>query len=392
MKKNKGFTLIELLAVIVILAIIALIVVPQVIKILNKARLSSAEDSTYGIVASAENYITEFMLKNNGELPNQDLTFSCDNEGCTLDEIDKLSSYNLTDLEKLNYKGTKATGGLVKINENGSIEVSDFLINGFKCNYPVDEKAKCENNNGNNTDDDTNNDALENKTYTSGEAITNFAGYNWHVIGETSENITLLMDAGQIEDMAHCGSNNDSSNNCTFNGSHYVYSWNKSLINSYLKETLYPELKNKITNEIIPVSVCIDSSREDNIVTYGGYLQSEIEEITDASCDNYEIDYVRLITNSEYWNLSPRYDGTDTNYPNISGITRLSTSSDYANWLYCNSSKCGSSDGKWWTMASYSFSYPGYVRIARTVSPFGNFNSNDGELTLGVRPVITIKK
>ena len=44
MKKNRnGFTLIELLAVIVILAIITLIVVPQVIKILNKARLSSAE-------------------------------------------------------------------------------------------------------------------------------------------------------------------------------------------------------------------------------------------------------------------------------------------------------------------------------------------------------------
>ena len=46
-------------------AIIALIAVPQVIKILNKARLSSAEDSTYGIVKSVENYITEFMLKNN---------------------------------------------------------------------------------------------------------------------------------------------------------------------------------------------------------------------------------------------------------------------------------------------------------------------------------------
>ena len=140
-KKNRGFTLIELLAVIVILAIIALIVVPQVIKILNKARLSSAEDSTYGIVSSAENYITEFMLKNNGELPNQDLTFSCGNTGCILDN--NLEGYNLTDLEKLNYKGTKATSGLVKIYENGNIEVNNVTINGFKCNYPVDEKAKC---------------------------------------------------------------------------------------------------------------------------------------------------------------------------------------------------------------------------------------------------------
>ncbi len=143
MKKSKGFTLIELLAVIVILAIIALIVVPQVIKILNKARLSSAEDSTYGIVKSAENYITEFMLKNNGELPNMSLTFSCGNDGCSLNEIDKLSSYNLTDLDKLNYKGTKATSGLVTIKENGNIEVNNVIINGFTCNYPIDEKAKC---------------------------------------------------------------------------------------------------------------------------------------------------------------------------------------------------------------------------------------------------------
>ena len=89
---------------------------------------------------------------------------------------------------------------------------------------------------------------LENKTYTTGEAITSFAGYNWHVISDDGSNVTLLMDGGQIEDMSHCGSNNDSSNNCTYNGSHYVYSWDKSLINSYLKNTLYPELKNKITN------------------------------------------------------------------------------------------------------------------------------------------------
>jgi len=53
-----------LLAVIVILAIIALIAVPQVLKILNKARKSAAEDSVYGIVESAENYITNFMVKN----------------------------------------------------------------------------------------------------------------------------------------------------------------------------------------------------------------------------------------------------------------------------------------------------------------------------------------
>ena len=90
---KKGFTLIELLAVIVILAVIALIAVPQVIKILNKARLSSAEDSVYGIVKSVDNYVTSFMLKNDGSFPDEDLEFSCGKEGCNLDN--SLEGYNL---------------------------------------------------------------------------------------------------------------------------------------------------------------------------------------------------------------------------------------------------------------------------------------------------------
>ena len=229
-----------------------------------------------------------------------------------------------------------------------------------------------------------------------GEAIE-LGGYKWHIIGETNENLTLLMDAGQIKDMAHCGSgSSNSNNNCTYNGSFYVYSWDKSLINSYLKNTLYPELKNKITNEIVPVSVCIDPSKYSNQSTYGGYLKTEIDKISGASCSNYETDCVRLITNSEYWNLSPYYsEKENASYPNVSGITKLSSESDYANWLYCNSSKCGSSNnykGLWWTMASYSDSYSDGVKYVRIVNSFGNLYIDYGEYTYGVRPVITIKK
>ena len=65
-----------------ILAVIALIAVPQVIKILNSARLSAAEDSTYGIVAATENYISEFLLKNDGNFPNGNLEFECKETGC----------------------------------------------------------------------------------------------------------------------------------------------------------------------------------------------------------------------------------------------------------------------------------------------------------------------
>ena len=64
---NKGFTLIELLAVIVILAVIVLIAVSQILNILNRARLSATEDTTSGIIKSAENYVTSFMLQNSGK-------------------------------------------------------------------------------------------------------------------------------------------------------------------------------------------------------------------------------------------------------------------------------------------------------------------------------------
>ena len=126
---KRGFTLIELLAVIVILAIIALIAVPQVIKILNKARLSSAEDSVYGIVKSGETYVTQFMLKNKGELASTDLEFDCDSEGCNL--TTELEGYELTGLESLDFKGTKPESGKVVIKSDGKITATDVIMNGF---------------------------------------------------------------------------------------------------------------------------------------------------------------------------------------------------------------------------------------------------------------------
>ena len=81
-KKLKGFTLIELLAVIVILAVIVLIALPQILKILNKSRLSVAEDLTYRIIKEAETYVSNFLYKNRGTLPSENLVFNCNNDGC----------------------------------------------------------------------------------------------------------------------------------------------------------------------------------------------------------------------------------------------------------------------------------------------------------------------
>ena len=106
MKENKGFTLIELLSVIVILAVIALIAIPQVIKMLNKARISAAEDTTSGIVKSAENYVADFMLKNKGIIPAGDLKFECSDNSCSMSKelLDSLVEYNLDGLDKLDIK------------------------------------------------------------------------------------------------------------------------------------------------------------------------------------------------------------------------------------------------------------------------------------------------
>ena len=144
MRKKDGFTLIELLAVIVILAIIALIAVPQVMKILNQARKSAAEDSTYGVYNATQDYISRLMLSNGGDFPSGELTFTCDNTSCKLDNYATLVSegYNLE--ETLDYKGKKATGGKITVSNNGNdIVIEDLKVNEFLCNYSG-EKATCE--------------------------------------------------------------------------------------------------------------------------------------------------------------------------------------------------------------------------------------------------------
>ena len=145
MKNRKGFTLIELLAVIVILAIIALIAVPQVIKILNQARRSAAEDSTYGIYNATQDYISKFMIDNGGDFPGGELTFTCDNTSCKLDNYSTLVSEGYKLEETLDYKGKKATGGTIKVTNGGTdIVIENLVVSGFYCNHNGD-RAICEN-------------------------------------------------------------------------------------------------------------------------------------------------------------------------------------------------------------------------------------------------------
>ena len=241
-------------------------------------------------------------------------------------------------------------------------------------------------------------DILPNKTYTTGEAIK-LGGYKWHVIGDTGTQVTLLMDANQLGDnsnMGHCTSANNSSNNCTYNGSYYVYSWDKSLIRTYLNGEFLTYLESKIGNEIVSTSICADPAKNTTgglEQSYGGYLMSELNALgkTEA-CTNQVSDKVRLISPSEYYNMTPYYTSTDSNYPNVENITKISNDGDYASWLYCSSSNCGNAGGDWWIMGSYSYYLANSVKDARYVSSSGYLNGYNGEIANGVRPVITIVK
>lgn len=140
MKKmnKKGFTLIELLAVIVILAIIALIAVPQVIRILNNARKSAAQNSAYGIIKAAESYVATYMMDNQGDWVTKNVIFECDGSKCE-------STENVGDAKvTLDFKGTKPSQGKVTLDTNGVATISEALrINGFDCTQSAD-KVVCD--------------------------------------------------------------------------------------------------------------------------------------------------------------------------------------------------------------------------------------------------------
>ena len=236
--------------------------------------------------------------------------------------------------------------------------------------------------------------------YKTGEPYE-LGGYKWHVISDDGINLTLLMDANQLGDnsnMGHCTSAYNSNNNCTYNGKYYVYSWDKSLIRTYLNSTLLSDLESKITNEIVSTSICADPSRGDGGTTYGGYLMSELNILGKIQeCSNQVSDKVRLISYSEYYNMSPYYDNTSSGdyYPNVGKyISRLSRTSDYQSWFSCSSAYCGNNFGRWWTMGTDKYSSNDGIGVSKSVY-ISDDRGNDTMLAVvdnAIRPVITIVK
>ena len=360
---EKAFTLIELLAVIVILAVIALIAVPQVIKILNKARLSAAEDTTYGITKAAESYIADFMLKNNGDIPNQTLEFSCNNEGCTLKT--SLTGYDLTNLNKIDFKGTKPDSGTVTISDSGrTIIATDLIINGFTCNYN-NEVATCELTENNN---ETTTTVVE-----SGPTIEEATG------DETYKAIVYL-DPTDLE--AECNASN---------------------------------------------SVVGATGTKEGCMKWYAYAETDttydliLDHNTTAKVDSYSVAQTQVATDTENWDSSlnarnitanevaaitshPTFKQTtatieDWFYLDSNNQTQTATSqgaSKYA-WLYdyiisCTSWGCNTADSStygYWTqdLLSGPSSYAWFVYYVGRLQGISVSNAD-----VGVRPVITIQK
>lgn len=214
-------------------------------------------------------------------------------------------------------------------------------------------------------------------------------GYKWHVIGDDGTNLTLLMDDYQLKSIGHLDSEYE------------TYSWNKSKIRNYLNNEFYNTLSKDIQEKIVASNICTDSSiLGSNSYSYGGYLESEIKSLGVTCNSGYVADKVRLMTLSEYYNLSPKitvdlpYTGS-INSGNVGKVAKIDSinKAEDTSWLFYSNAM----GGLGWTLTTaYSNSSE---NAASTVNSFvysvgvdGTLYVDSGYVEYKLRPVITIKK
>ena len=368
MKRKNGFTLIELLAVIVILAVIALIAVPQVIKILNKARLSAAEDTTYGITKAAESYIADFMLKNNGDIPSETLEFSCNNEGCTLTTT--LTGYDLTNLDKIEFKGTKPDSGTVTISDSGkTIIATNLKINGFACNYN-NEVAKCE--------------ATESNNETTTTSTTVSVVQNGYTIEEATEDETykavVYLDPTNLETECNA-SNSVVGATGTNSGCMKWYAYAET-------DTTYDLILDHNTTAIVngfeaaQTQVVTDTANWDSSLNARNIKADEIATITGHPTFNY--------STAKFLDWFYLYSNNQTQTATTQGASKYSWLYDYT--YKCTNYGCNIADSLtsgYWTQDLFLNNTINAWRM-RNNGCLDAYSITDS--VSGVRPVITIKK
>lgn len=78
-KNNKGFSLVELIVVVLILGILAVAVTPQVMKWVEKSKISSDKDNANALKSSVQTALAEWQATNN--LPGADKDYSATVKG-----------------------------------------------------------------------------------------------------------------------------------------------------------------------------------------------------------------------------------------------------------------------------------------------------------------------
>lgn len=307
MRNNKGFTIIELvvsfsitLAIVIVLFQIILVLkdlleVSQLkTDLLNKQSLTSQKiykDINNDNLNSVQNCVpaTDYCLTftfndtitKNLEINKQDLTIKF---GDYVTQFPNTTSFGDISFEKVITDSLNEKNSILKI----KIPISNKLVSDMDYNIEI---ITLYNPSSTSIGDINFMDACregticKNTIYDIGNAIT-FGGYNWHVISNNDNDITLLMDYNQISDRSH-----------TITGS-TTYKWENSAINSYLNSSLLPLINaNKISssNELLEFDICKDETSN------GGYPGSIL---SNNSCNlGYVKSKVRLLDNSEFITL-----------------------------------------------------------------------------------------
>ena len=126
-KNKKGFTLIELLAVIVILAIIALIATPQILGVIETARVGSAESSALGYVDAVEKQV---------------LLNDVDSKATATQRFNLNAVYSYTkaqlDSKGVTVKGKAPSSGTVIIGTDGQVVEATLQFGDYNVYYDYD--------------------------------------------------------------------------------------------------------------------------------------------------------------------------------------------------------------------------------------------------------------
>ena len=245
------------------------------------------------------------------------------------------------------------------------------------------------------------------KTYCSGSLIKNYGGYNWYVVSDDGENLTLLMAEGlknadeSYLKLNHCTNDRNASTDCgvyswkwtnsssgvTYNYTDLNYSWGKSLINNYLNNEFYNNLSEDIKNSLVTVKVCEDTTQKNN---YGGYLQEEIVGLS-GKCPKYVDNNVRLLTLSEYFSLNQNDYKLHSSYPYYN-LTYINKNIDKLTEEDINIMLLDDSENAWHFMTKAN-NIDGNNVSTSTVGIYHNqLNVLESSIESKIRPVITIVK